>query len=738
MLFTSVSTRGFNTAKSERVIQLYDYADGQLPSLSLSPGNLVGIPELDMESIEVVHGPSSALYGANAFNGVVLFNSKDPFVYDGLTARIRGGQRNFLDGQLRYAQRVGRKLAFKVNGSYLTANDWVARNFDPTRGSVNPAGSPLGYDALNHYGDLGYTFSQRQQLPGGTSSELIGKTLYAPGFTEQEVVADDNKTRSYRMQGSVAYLLRDDLKLTLDAKRAVGTSTYQNLSRFRIKDLGLNQYRAELKGSRGFLRAYSSEDFSGNSYELNLLGIYLQNSPVAEGGSLTYLQQYRNTYNDSYKTARAAGQDAATAQATARAAADATNLKSTDPRFSTLRKGIIENDDNTKGSRFNLNSFLNDVSGQYQFKFGDATDLVVGGAYREYRLGSGGRIFSDTEGQRLRNYEYGAYAQVSRLLLEDRLKLAFAGRVDEFKNFNVAFSPRASAVYTLGAEKQHNFRASYGTAFRSPSQIEQYSRTEIGFGIIQGNIGNGYQGYSTTNAAGQRFGTAPLSTFELSLAPLKLEQVNTLEVGYKGIVLPKLYVDVNYYRSRYRNFIGATTFIGNTDGSRPTQAQLTTAQTTNFAPGQPTRYIFTYYNNDRVNTQGGAVGVTYYATRAVHVSANYSLNVLDRAGIPDNFATFFNAPKHKYNVGAEGLLGQHLSYNLNYRWTQGHLQEMPFATGTIADYSTLDAYLGYTLPKVGAVLQLGASNILDSNNVQVFGGPGIGRLAYAGLLFELK
>ncbi|WP_216680668.1 TonB-dependent receptor [Hymenobacter siberiensis] len=61
MLFTSISTRGFNTAKSERVIQLVDYMDTALPSLNLSPGNLVGIPELDMESIEIVHGPASAL-----------------------------------------------------------------------------------------------------------------------------------------------------------------------------------------------------------------------------------------------------------------------------------------------------------------------------------------------------------------------------------------------------------------------------------------------------------------------------------------------------------------------------------------------------------------------------------------------------------------------------------------------------------------------------------------------------
>ena len=36
-----------------------------------------------------------------AFNGILLTNSKDPFRDPGLTVRLRGGNRNMLDGQLR-------------------------------------------------------------------------------------------------------------------------------------------------------------------------------------------------------------------------------------------------------------------------------------------------------------------------------------------------------------------------------------------------------------------------------------------------------------------------------------------------------------------------------------------------------------------------------------------------------------------------------------------------------------
>jgi iron complex outermembrane receptor protein len=207
MLFTSVSTRGFNTAKSERVIQLVDNMDTALPSLNISPGNLVGIPELDMESIEIIHGPASALYGSNALSGVVLFNSKDPFVYDGLSVRLRGGQRSLLDGQLRYAHKLGQKLAFKVNVSGFKADEWIPENYNANANSVNPTGSVLGIDAINRYGEASNTYTPYQDVPAAgykVNPELYGKSVYMRGYTERELLNGDTKTNSYRAQAAVS------------------------------------------------------------------------------------------------------------------------------------------------------------------------------------------------------------------------------------------------------------------------------------------------------------------------------------------------------------------------------------------------------------------------------------------------------------------------------------------------------------------------------------------------------
>ena len=732
MLFTSISTRGFNTAKSERVIQLVDYMDTALPSLNLSPGNMVGIPELDMESIEIVHGPASALYGSNALSGVVLFNSKDPFVYEGLSARVRGGQRSLMDGQLRYAKKIGERFAFKVNASYFQAYDWIAANYAPTAGSINPQGSRYGYDAINRYGELEKKFTQYT----GTNSELNGQSIDMRGYTERDLVGSDSTTRSYRMQGTVSYLINNDLKLTAEYKRGVGTATYQNFSRFRIKDLGTNQYRVELKSSKGFIRAYSTMDFTGSTYEFTSLAGQILRSPTADNPSQTYQDRYFKTYNDAYTAARAT-KTVDESLTIAHAAADATQPQVGSNTFNSLRNRLV-NDVNPKtGAGQYFSSYLHDISAQRNFQLGSPnTGLIVGGAYRQFRLGSNGLLFDDSEGKRIVNYEYGGYAQITQSLFADHLKLAAAARLDYFKNFTSALSPRFAAVYSIGARKQHSFRASYGQAFRSPSQTDQYLHSDPGTFILLGNIGNGYQGYRLPDATHPFTFQSKSSDFEVSVDKLRLERANTLEGGYKGAIVPNLYVDVSGFISQYHDFIGGYYFAGNVDGTRPTFSQY--YQALNGAQNG-VRIIFVAQNNSQlVQTYGASFATTYYLNKGLNLTANYSLNVIDRSNLPEGFRSFFNTPKHKFNVGANGTVAHNLNYSVNYRWVQGHYQELPFNVGNLSAARTMDAYLGYTVPKIASTFQLGGSNILNDTNIQIIGGPQLGRLVYLGLLVNVK
>ncbi|MEY4954580.1 MAG: hypothetical protein RI981_665, partial [Bacteroidota bacterium] len=89
--FSSISMRGFNSNGNVRVVQLIDGMDNQAPGLNFSVGNIVGISELDLEGVEVLPGAASALYGPNAMNGIILMNSKSPFLYQGLSAQVKAG-----------------------------------------------------------------------------------------------------------------------------------------------------------------------------------------------------------------------------------------------------------------------------------------------------------------------------------------------------------------------------------------------------------------------------------------------------------------------------------------------------------------------------------------------------------------------------------------------------------------------------------------------------------------------
>ena len=84
------------------------------------------------------------------------------------------------------------------------------------------------------------------------------------------------------------------------------------------------------------------------------------------------------------------------------------------------------------------------------------------------------------------NYkEYGAYAQLQKKWMDDRLKFTGSIRYDKSQNFDGNISPRVSFVYSAGESKRHNFRVSYQTGFRNPTTQDQYIGLDLGpFALI--------------------------------------------------------------------------------------------------------------------------------------------------------------------------------------------------------------------------------------------------------------
>ena len=94
LTFKTLNTRGFSDMQNVRFVVLNDGVDLSAPGLNYTIGDIAGSGELDLKSIEIIPGAASALYGPNAFNGIMFVHSKSPFDYQGLSAQVKVGVTN--------------------------------------------------------------------------------------------------------------------------------------------------------------------------------------------------------------------------------------------------------------------------------------------------------------------------------------------------------------------------------------------------------------------------------------------------------------------------------------------------------------------------------------------------------------------------------------------------------------------------------------------------------------------
>ncbi len=168
--FKTPSTRGFNGSGNLRFNQLVDGMDNQAPALNFAVGSIIGLTELDVESMELLPGASSALYGSGGMNGTLLINSKNPFKYTGLSFQIKQGvnhvdnyQRKpapFYDWSFRWGKKVSDKFAFKIGAQFVQAQDWRGNDVRNLRrenviSSLKDGDrtSDPNYDGVNIFGD---------------------------------------------------------------------------------------------------------------------------------------------------------------------------------------------------------------------------------------------------------------------------------------------------------------------------------------------------------------------------------------------------------------------------------------------------------------------------------------------------------------------------------------------------------------------------------------------------------
>jgi iron complex outermembrane receptor protein len=128
---------GFNNIFSGSLLMLQDYRVAGVPSLRVNVPLLSTSTNEDIERIEVLLGPASALYGPNSSHGVVHTITKSPFTSQGTILTVDGGTHSLFRVSGRYAGLAGDKVGFKLSGEYFTASDFGFT--DPGEPTVFPA-----------------------------------------------------------------------------------------------------------------------------------------------------------------------------------------------------------------------------------------------------------------------------------------------------------------------------------------------------------------------------------------------------------------------------------------------------------------------------------------------------------------------------------------------------------------------------------------------------------------------
>jgi len=125
-----VALRGFNSNFISPAYALVDYRHAALVGFSFNPFAAMPIDPIDLDRIEVIRGPASALYGAGVETGVIHFLTRDPIRYPGTSMSLRFGERESLAATLRHAKVVNDRFAYKIVSSFGTANDWELDSTD--------------------------------------------------------------------------------------------------------------------------------------------------------------------------------------------------------------------------------------------------------------------------------------------------------------------------------------------------------------------------------------------------------------------------------------------------------------------------------------------------------------------------------------------------------------------------------------------------------------------------------
>lgn len=763
--FRIINTRGFANTTNVRFTQLVDGVDNQAPHIGAPIGNAFGPGDLDMESVEIIPGAASALYGMNAINGLANFITKDPFKSAGISFQQKTGINHlgdaeskpklFSENSFRIAEILSPKFALKLNGTYTTGYDWIADNRADQNAAANArlgiGGGPdnPAYDPINSYGNES---PDRKTITLGGKQYSVART----GYAEKELTGYG--LRNVKADAGLAYKITPNTQLTYAFRFAGLDNIYQRANRFRLKGYTLQQHAIELKNNIYQILGYWTIENTGKSYNLRSAG---ENQDRIFKSDENWYADFTKKFN----AVAAEGADVKEALSQARQTADAGRYQPGTAAFQSTLEKLADINNWDIGSALRVKDDLIHIEGQVNisqgisadFKKKTGLDLLAGFDHRTYIIHPDGNYFINYKpGHEFSDMYYsktGGFVQAAKELLGNKLKVSATVRADHNEYFHLKLNPRFTVVYSPIAEQ--NIRVSFQSGYRFPSIFEAFSNVNSGgvkrIGglrvVSNGIFENSYLRTSIDafqNAVKNDFnqGIAANTTIEKESGLLKKnpytylqpEHINSFEAGYRALFFNgKLSTDADFYYNKYDHFIAqAEINVPNTQKADSIPYYL-------YDKTRQARYRAWTNSRSTVYNIGGSLGLFYHLSEKLLLTGNVSYSKLQRTANEDALEDGFNTPQWitNFSFGGNRVAGN-FGFNVTCKWQSSYYWQSFLTNGNVPAYTTLDAQINHDFIKTKFNVKLGAANLANKYYNSFSGGPAIGGFYYTTLTYSLK
>ncbi|MGH7483811.1 MAG: TonB-dependent receptor domain-containing protein, partial [Longimicrobiales bacterium] len=756
---TNVVTRGFNNIFSGALLTLTDYRIAGVPSLRVNVLHFVPSTSADLDRIEVVLGPGSALYGPNSASGVLHMITKSPLADQGTSLSFAGGEQDLLKGEFRTAHRLNDRFGLKLSGELLRADEWEF--IDPVETAeaakfAHPVTGPI--------------FRANLMSALGISAADADERIARIGSRSFDIERWGGEARlDWQATESLTTVLTGGLTNVGNAIELTGLGAAQ------VRDWRYSFVQLRASQGQFFAQGYLNMSDAGETYLLRT------GQPIVDESKL-WVAQAQHGFALGDRQTLTYGAD----------------LLYTVPQTRGTINGIYEDEDETT----EIGGYV-----QSQTRFGDGFELVLAGRVDSHSAlpdpifsPRAALVFKPAEDQAFRvtyNRAFSTPSSINQFLdLGTAIPDAGAAQL----GYSIRVQGTGEAGFDFGGPGAYVMRSPFtppplgGPATLLPADATAFWGAAVQVVAAQAAAAGQpldpqlVQDLLAMSPTGAQIGTMALlpgqpATEITALDQLGLERVepiresttSTFEVGYKGVLAERLLLAVDGWYSVREDFVTPLTvrtpFLllnGQQTGAflvpeliaagyPQAQAQAIAAQ---LAPGlaavplgvlssedinaNGAQLLATYTNVDEaIDLWGSDIAATYLLTDRWSLGGNASWVSDDHFDTDEVGVVTLNAPTVKWGLtttyrAEAGFNGElRARFNNEFPVQSGVFQGTECIEGGTAptdpcvdSFTLFDVLLGYDFPALdGLSIQLNVQNVFDEEYRSFPGTPEIGRMA---------